>query len=50
LLHKITDLEIKSVLNLRVLGHGRDRRSRVEYVLCCQSNQALEKTEVGPYH
>jgi len=21
-----------------------------EYALCCQSNEALEKTEVGPYH
>jgi len=20
------------------------------YALCCQSNEALEKTEVGPYH
>jgi len=21
-----------------------------EYALCCQSNQVLEKTAVGPYH
>ena len=49
---KIADLEIKSVFNLicRVPGHGRDRRSRVEYALRCQSNQVLKKTEVGPYH
>ena len=31
------------------LGMGRSIEE-AEYALCCQSNQALEKTEVGPYH
>jgi len=55
LLLKIADLEIKSVfiINFAVYlawAGLRSRVRRVKYALCCQSNQALEKTEVGPYH
>ena len=42
LLLKFTELEIKSVC---VPGHGI---KEPVYVLCCQSNEALEKTEVVP--
>ena len=42
LLLKITELEIQS---LCVPGHGIEAQV---YTLCCQSNEALEKTEVGP--
>jgi len=41
----IAELEIKSIC--RIPGHGIEA---AEYALCCQSNQALGKTEVGPYH
>ena len=40
LLPKIAELEIQSVC---VPGE------ELVYALCCQSNEALEKTEVGPY-
>ena len=33
-------------LPVAVPGHGRSIEE-AEYALCCQSNQALEKTEVG---
>jgi len=42
LLLKIAELEIQS---LHVPGHGIDKPV---YALCCQSNKAREKTEVGP--
>jgi len=44
LLPKIAELEIKSVC---VPGHGIEEPA---CAWCCQSNEALEKTEVGPYH
>ena len=44
LLLKIAELEIRS---LCVPGHGIEE---LVYALCCQSNKALEMTEVGPYH
>ena len=45
LLLKIAELEIQLVRC--VPGHGIEEPV---YVLCCQSNEALEKTEVGPFH
>jgi len=45
LLLKITELEMQLVRC--VPGHGI---KEPVYVLCCKSNEALEKTEVGPFH
>ena len=41
LLPKIAELEIQSVCVPGI--------EELVYALCCQSNEALEKTEVGPY-
>ena len=41
LLPKIAELEIQSVCVPGI--------KELVYALCCQSNEALEKTEVGPY-
>ena len=43
LLLKIAELEMEL---LCVPGNGIEESV---YALCCQSNKALEKTEVGPY-
>ena len=43
LLLKIAELEIQSVC---VPGHGIEE---LVYALCSQLNEALEKTDVGPY-
>jgi len=40
----MAEIEIQLVC---VPGHGIEEPV---YVLCCQSNEPLEKTEVGPYH
>jgi len=37
------------ICRVPVPGHGQSIEE-AEYALCYQSNQALEKTEVGPYH
>jgi len=47
LLLKIAELEIKLICRVHVPGHEIEE---AEYALCCQLNQALGKTEVGPYH
>jgi len=44
LLLKIAELKIQLVC---VSGHGIEE---LVHAFCCQSNKALEKTELGPYH